>query len=263
MLFYFLFLLLGAAAAVGITVAAQLSWWWLLPLAIGLAAAIAAAYMLTLLFITLFLPRKEGGRHSPTCRFIVVHTVAWVLFFLGYRLDAEGLEKLPTDRTFLLVGNHRSNLDPMVEMVALRRWKLAFVSKPENFKIPVAGPFIRSCSYLSIDRDDPRKAVSTIHRAADYIREGRCSMGIYPEGTRSHTGELLPFHHGSFKIAKLADCPIAVMTVRYGKRHGLRRRVELRVPEVLDVEYVRANRTNAISDRVRETVERQLEQPLD
>lgn len=259
MFLYCLFWLLGAGSALTVLLTRpSLSWWWLLPMTVGFAAALSLFYVLVLMAVSLFLPREEGRPHSRICRFIVLHTVAWFLVILGYRIDAEGLDRLPTDRPFLLVGNHRSNLDPMVEMVALRRFALAFISKPENFRIPIVGPFIHAASYLALDRDNPRNAVTTIHRAAEYIRERGLSIGIYPEGTRSKTGELLEFHHGSFKIAKLAACPIAVMTVEYGKRRFGFIRVRLRVPAVLDETYVAENRTNAISDRVREIIEEAL-----
>ena len=226
--------------------------------------AVVGIYLLLLVIAALTAdPNKTYERPSGLCRWLLDFTVRLLMLFGRVRVEVTGLEKLPQDGRFLLVSNHRSNYDPIVQLACMQKCKLAFISKPENFKIPLVGRILRRCCFLPIDRENPRNAITTIRAAARLMETDTVSVGVYPEGTRSRTGELLPFHHGSFKIAKLADCPIAVMTVRYGKRHGLRRRVELRVPEVLDVEYVRANRTNAISDRVRETVERQLEQPLD
>ncbi len=222
---------------------------WALLLLPGLYLALGTAYMMGLLLISLFLPKAEEQSHKPWCRWVIVYTLRWIFWLFGFRIHFTGAERLPTDRPFLVVCNHRSNFDPLITLAAMHPWKMAFVSKPENFRIPVAGPFMRSASFLAIDRENARKAATTIHRAADAITKGGLVMGIYPEGTRSKTGELLEFRDGAFKIAKLAQCPVAVMTICY---HG--RRVELHTLALLDETYVKENRTNAISDHARELI---------
>lgn len=254
----------GLAAAITATlyiVFSSLSFWWLLPIFIGAYVGLSVAYLLTLLVISWCLPPREGQPHKEWARTIIVHTVIWVLGLFRMRVDVRGAELLPTDRPFLLVGNHRSNFDPLVTLAALHQHRLAFVSKPENMKIILAGRFIRCASFLSIDRDNPRNAVTTIHQAAEFITERRLCMGIYPEGTRSKTGELLEFRSGAFKIAKLAKCPIAVVSLRYGKRRwplGVKP-IRLQVITVLDEAYVEENRTNAISDHVKELIKTDLQ----
>ena len=73
-------------------------------------------------------------------------------------------------------------------------------------------------------------------------------MGIYPEGTRSKSGALLPFHAGSFKIAALAKCPVAVASIRYEKR-PLSKRVDLHIVDVMDADYVTDHNTAAMAER--------------
>lgn len=112
----------------------------------------------------------------------------------------------------MFVGNHRSNFDPIIEWLVLKPWDIAFISKGENFKIPFFGRIIRKCCFMPIDRENPRKALRTINKASDLLQSGEVSIGVYPEGTRSKTGELLPFHDGVFHIAKrpahrLSLCP--------------------------------------------------------
>ena len=104
----------------------------------------------------------------------------------------------------MFVGNHRSNFDPIIEWLVLKPWDIAFISKGENFKIPFFGRIIRKCCFMPIDRENPRKALRTINKASDLLQSGEVSIGVYPEGTRSKTGELLPFHDGVFHIAKKA-----------------------------------------------------------
>ncbi len=255
-----------ALAAVGTAVlyvlCPALSFWWVLPLFVGMYAALAVSYLLILLVISLFLPSQEGQPHKEWARRTIVHTVIWVLGLLRMRIEVKGTELLPSDRPFLLVGNHLSVFDPLVTIAALREHRLAFVSKPENMKLILVGQYIRSASFISIDRDNPRNAVTTIHQAADFITERELCMGIYPEGTRSKTGELLEFRHGSFKIAKLAKCPVAVLSLRYGKRRWPlgAKPIYLHVVSVFDEAYVDENRTNTISDRARELIANDLGQ---
>lgn len=128
------------------------------------------------------------------------------------KLDISGLELPPKDTPILYVGNHRSNFDPILAWYVLKDRPLGFVSKEGNFHIPIMGRLIRRCSCLSIDRSDPRKAIGSIYQAADILKSG-ISMGVYPEGTRSKGGVLLPFHTGVFKIAKRAGAPIAVIAL--------------------------------------------------
>ena len=257
------FIGLAAAATAALYICCPaLSFWWLVPLFAGLYIAIGVAYILCLLVISWFLPTAEGQPHKETVRIIIVHTVQWVLGLLRMQVHVKGVELLPQDRPFLLVGNHRSNFDPLVTLAALDQHRLAFVSKPENMKIILVGRLIRCASFLSIDRDNPRNAVTTIRQAADFITERRLCMGIYPEGTRSKTGELLEFRSGAFKIAKMAGCPIAVVSLQYGKRRWPlgAKPVHLHVLTVLDEAYVAQTRTSDISNHSREMIAADLAQ---
>ena len=67
----------------------------------------------------------------------------WILALCRVKIHVTGLEKVPTDTEYLFVSNHRSNFDPMVQWWVLRRWRLAFVSKPSNMRKFVIG---RSCA---------------------------------------------------------------------------------------------------------------------
>lgn len=158
------------------------------------------------------------------------------------KLDISGLELLPKDTPILYVGNHRSNFDPILAWYVLKDRPLGFVSKEGNFHIPIMGRLIRRCSCLAIDRSDPRKAIGSIYQAADILKSG-ISMGVYPEGTRSKDGTLLPFHTGVFKIAKRAGTPIAVIALdgseKIHKNYPFHRSpVRFQVAAVLDAETV-------------------------
>lgn len=131
------------------------------------------------------------------------------------KIHVSGSEMLPEDRRFLLIGNHISVFDPMIAMRVFSDKDLAFVSKKENVEIPFFGRLMVASGCLALDRENNRSAVRTIKQASEQITGNLASMGIYPEGgINKSENVLLPFHSGSFKIAKKSNAPIAVTTIR-------------------------------------------------
>ena len=236
-----------------------LSLWWLFPVWVGFfLAAVVVFYALLLSGLYLFLPKTD-----PTPRVrrfthrMIKLVVRWVLVMAGVRYTVTGTEKLP-DTPYLLVSNHRSAFDPISTVAALKS-HLVFVAKPGVLKIPILGPMLGRLCFQAIDRENARNAVATIKRSAELIRDVGLCVGIYPEGTRSKDGNLLPFHAGSFKIAKMADCPVAVVTVRYEK--GLLpwgKRAHLHVADVMEAAYVAENNTAAMTERAEAAIRKDL-----
>ena len=226
-----------------------------------LLAIIGAAvlYVLFLIVNGLFVDKtREYEKDSAYFRALLNSGTWCAMFFARIKIKTEGLEKIPDGR-FLLVGNHRSKFDPIVTWYVLKHKQLAFISKPENFKIPFYGPIIRKCCCLSIDRENPRNSLKTLYKAADLIKNDEVSVGVYPEGTRSKTDELLPFHNGVFKIAKNANVPIVVVctqgTEKIHTNFPLKRsHVSFAVTDVIPAEYVKSHKTEEIGARVRESL---------
>ena len=97
------------------------------------------------------------------------------------------------------------------------------------------------------------------------MKRDLCSVGIYPEGTRSKTSELLPFHAGSFKTAQRANVPLAVACVRGTEK--IKKRLFLRptdvyldILEVIPAAQVKAMSTVELSDYARRRIEEGLKQ---
>ena len=203
---------------------------------------------------------KPVTEDHPVCRRIVVRVIGVLCLVGRLRIHVKGWENVPEGK-FLLVGNHRSNYDPIVTVWAMRRRgaDVAFVTKPENMKLPLVR-FIHTANFLVIDRDDPRKAIETIHAAADLLSRDVVNVGIYPEGTRSKTAGMLPFHNAVFKIAKRARTPIVTACVTGTEK--IRRNMPWRHTDVtLDLcacigrEEVAASSTKELGDRVRRELE--------
>lgn len=226
---------------------------WILAVLLGLCIL----YILFLLFCALLVNEKlEYQQNSPFYRFLLYSATAFCVKLLRIHIHTEGIDKIPKDGRFLFVSNHRSNFDPILTWYVLKDYDLAFISKAENFRIPIFGRIIRKCCFMAIDRENPRNAIKTIEKAAGLIEKDEVSVAVYPEGTRSKECVLLSFHNGVFKIAQKANVPIVVAAIQGTEqihKNYLRRRsdIQFEIVDMIPSDYVKMNRTTAISDRVR------------
>ena len=225
------------------------------------AFALLLAYLLfTGVCCLLVNPKKEYDKNSSFYRYLLDSTTAVAMKLLHICVHVSGMEKIPKDTKVLFVSNHHSNFDPIVTWYALKKWKIAFVSKPSNFKIPFFGRIIRKCCFMPIDRENPRNAIVTINKAAKLLKKQEVSIGIYPEGTRSKNGQLLPFHNGVFKIAQKAEAAMVVLCVtgteKISKQTPFRRTdVYLDVLEVFSAQGIKETKTEMIGTAVRRLME--------
>lgn len=239
--------------------------WKTLLLFAGCFVALNLLYVLVLGIGAMFVgTTKPVAKQSAFCRAGCIGVSALLSGYCFMRSHVTGLDKLPDAERFLLVCNHRSMFDPLIVLDKLRRFNVAFISKPSNMRIPIAGRIAYGAGFLPVDREDNRKALVSIRTAADYLSRGLCSMAVYPEGTRSRTGELLPFHAGSFKIAQKAGVPLVIAAVRNTERvvkNILRggTDVYLDILEVLPAEKVRSMSTIELAEYSRSRIGRQLE----
>lgn len=248
------FLLVAVGAAVVYVRCCGFVVWKTALLFAGCFIALNLFYILVAWVASWFIsPSKPLSRQSSLCRSACVYTSLILTSYCWVRTHVRGAEKLPEAGRFLLVSNHRSMFDPVVLTWELRRFNISFVSKPSNMHIPVMGHIGYCAGFLSIDRENDRKALTTILTAADYLKRGLCSMAIYPEGTRSLGSELLPFHAGSFKIAQKANVPLIISSVRGTEKvkdNFLRRPTDvyLDILEVIPAEKVKAMSTRELAE---------------
>ena len=203
---------------------------------------------------------KPLAKQSELCRIGCASICSWLCAWGRVRVRLLGEEKLPKEGRFVIVSNHRSAFDPVCTLLPLKEYNIAFISKPSNLKLPFIGKLGYGAGFLPIDRENDRAALKSILTAADYLKRGLCSICIYPEGTRSKDGELLPFHAGSFKIAQRANVPMAVACIRgtekVRRNFPLRRTaVTLEILEVLPPEQVKAMSTQELAARSRAEIE--------
>ncbi len=158
-------------------------------------------------------PKKEYKSISKFYHRQYVNWYKYLNAFCRIKIKTSGFENIPFGTKFLLVCNHRSAFDVFVQTAALKNESLAVISKPENFKLPIANRYMIRNLYLSIDREDVRKALITIMKAIDFVKNDVTSISVFPEGTRSKTGKLLDFKPGCLKIAESSLCPVVVCTL--------------------------------------------------
>lgn len=230
-------------------------------IAVYILAGVLGLVLLHALFLftlTLFVKNKDYVKTNKFYRAVFIFHCRLAKFLSRIKITVSGREKLDgINGRFLLVGNHVSNYDPFMTLIGLKMKDIVFISKPENFKVPFFGKIARRCCYFAIDRKDPKKAMTAINHAAELLKSGETNVGVYPEGTRSKSGELLPFHDGVFKIAKKADVPVVIVSIRgtenVHKNFPFKRtKVAVTVLEVIDQETVRNLSTHELAAITRE-----------
>jgi len=121
------------------------------------------------------------------------------LTMLAVSYKVEGLENLDKSKNYVFMGNHQSYVDIFLLLAVIDKHFL-FMAKEELFKIPAFGFAIKTLGLIPINRGESRDALKSLFAAAKKIQEGY-SVLLFPEGTRSKDGEMLPFKRGAFTLA--------------------------------------------------------------
>lgn len=129
----------------------------------------------------------------------------------GVRIRAVGREQIEDGRAYLFLSNHASNLDPPIITQLLGR-RISIITKQELFKIPLFGRAMRAAGLISVNRSNRRSAAESVSEAVHLLQSGR-AMLVFPEGTRSPDGRLLPFKKGPFRLAMEAGVPVVPITI--------------------------------------------------
>jgi 1-acyl-sn-glycerol-3-phosphate acyltransferase len=189
------------------------------------------------------------------------------LWLCGIRLRIEDAGHVLYGRAAVYAVNHTSNVEPPLVFVALRGLfpNLRILYKAELRKLPVLVRAFDLAGFIPLERGNREQSLPAIDRAADALRAGS-SFLIFPEGTRSRSGELLPFKKGGFIMAIKAQAPVVPVAIK-GARHAMKKGSPIIHPVRVTVRFAPAIETAGLTldDRddlvanVRGTVSRMLE----
>ena len=145
------------------------------------------------------------------------------LFLSGIRYTVSGAEHIRRQPASVYAVNHASNVEPPVLFLTLSPLfpRLRILYKAELRKLPILTRAFDLAGFIPLERGNRDQSIPAIERAAEALREGN-SFLIFPEGTRSRTGELLPFKKGGFVMALKAQAPIVPVAIK-GARAAMRK----------------------------------------
>lgn len=151
----------------------------------------------------------------PNAQFSYFPARWWGRFFcylLFIKVKITGLEKLDPKKSYVIAANHQSIYDIFVVygwLPMIFKW----VMKAELRKIPLVGKACESAGHIFIDRKNPVAAKKSLDKAEAQLRNG-VSVVVFPEGTRTYTGQMGKFKKGAFRMATDLHLPIVPVTLR-------------------------------------------------
>ena len=169
------------------------------------------------------------------------------LFLSGVTLRIDGREHIQRDRAAIYAVNHASNIEPplLFEALAPLFPRLSVLYKAELRKLPILVRAFDLAGFVPLERNNRDQSLPAIERAADALRGGSSFM-IFPEGTRSRTGALLPFKKGGFIMAIKAQAPV-VPTAIVGARDAMHKGSFVIQPVTVTVKFSAPVETRGLS----------------
>lgn len=219
--------------------------------------------LLTLLFVFVVFEKT-----NPKCMFkhgfmnLMVH--AYYNDVLRVKVLVTGKENLPKNNHFVLFSNHIEASDPMYIKQVYRKFPVAFVSKEVLFKHFPTKNILRGLGCVPISPRADKSALNSILESIKIVRNGQ-PMGIFPEGRRTYSNDIIAFKPGSFKLPQKAEADISPLAVYgmhdiYQKGRGLKRvTVRLHVLPLIPYSEYKDMDTVALAAKVQDMVQAQMD----
>src|SRR5271165_3753477 len=129
----------------------------------------------------------------------------------GMKIVVRGGEHMPPRQNYIFMSNHVSNLDAPV-LIPIIPGRCSVLVKKELFRIPILGAGMKVADLVPVDRSNREAAIESVNAAIKVLRQG-LHMVVFPEGTRSDDGHLLPFKKGPFHLAMESGVPVVPVTL--------------------------------------------------
>lgn len=190
--------------------------------------------------------------HAPVKAYIT-----WANKLLNVKVTVIGEENIPDDHRYLVIGNHQGLVD-ITALIEGFKDPISFVAKQELQKAPLISGWMRSMNCLFIDRNNPRQGLKVIKQSVEIVKNGN-PMAIFPEGTRSVDGTMIPFKSGSLKLAYKGELTILPITIngtyRFKDLFPRKTRVEITVHKPIQYEEYKEIDAKELTNNVHDIVE--------
>ena len=182
--------------------------------------ALIILFFIVLFFLTICEPlKKERTKQSKYYRKVLLFYNYFLFDLFNMKIEYSGLEKLKRGEKYMVISNHRSNLDSLLIDTYLKEFGLVFVAKKSLFKIPFVRRIIHGCNYIYLDRGDIKQECRAIKKGINILNDSNdpCSVGVFPEGTRTINKDytLGEFKPGCFNLAIKSKSKIVLSCTRY------------------------------------------------
>jgi len=187
----------------------------------------------------------------------------------GITSTVEGASNIQRHRAAVYAVNHASNVEPPIVFDVLHELfpKLRILYKAELHKLPVLGRAFDLAGFVPLERANREQSLPAIDGAAEALRDGN-SFLIFPEGTRSRTGNLLPFKKGGFILAIKGQAPVVPVAIT-GARDAMRKgspiihpvRVRVRIGEPVETTGMTLDDRDTLATLVHHRVQELLNLP--
>ncbi|MGN0526508.1 MAG: lysophospholipid acyltransferase family protein [Acutalibacteraceae bacterium] len=212
---------------------------WVTKLVVGIAASTPV-----LVKATKIKKNGEWAEYKPLIDECIYKWFVPLMKMGNIEIIVKGYENIPKNEPVIYTPNHSGKLD-FSTICLTAPTPPTFMAKKELKKLPIVKNWMNVMDCVFVDRNNKKKAGSSLHEAIEMVGKGKRSIVVFPEGTRSKTGELGKFKGGAMKIAMETGAKIVPVLIE-----GTRERFDMHnriVPGLISVSYLPAINTKGLS----------------
>lgn len=206
--------------------------------------------------------RKDTPTNSKHNHWFANSILRVASHLLHIKVITTGKEHIPKGN-FVLMGNHQENYDIIIVKPILKDYPINFIAKESLFKAPFIGKWMDIIGNIPISKFADRSAAESIVKGIKSVKSG-VPIGIFPEGKRSFSNEMLDFKPGAFKLAMKSKTDILVVTfynaAEIKARLSIRpQKVYVHFNGVLRYEDYKELSSQELSEKVKNVIQEQLD----